>query len=65
MTYTKGQKVKNKTIMSGTVLGVVIGTGRDMLGDYVAFKVTSRKNPHYPFGLIDYVSIDSPWLSLR
>lgn len=64
MTYTKGDKVQYRTIMSGTVLGVVIGTGRDQLGDYVAWRVTSRKNVHYPLGLIEHTS-PNPWFKLR
>lgn len=65
MSYVKGQKVQYRSIMSGTVLGVVIGTGRDRLGDYVAYRVTSRTNPHYPLGTVDHLSINCPWLSLR
>ena len=65
MSYIKGQKVQYETMVAGTVVGVVIGTGRDMLGDFVAYRVTSRKNPFYKLGTVDHVSIDCPWLSVR
>lgn len=65
MSYTKGQKVQYRSIMSGTVLGEVIAVKRDVLGEYVEWRVTSRKNMFYPHGLIDHTSTNSPWLSLR
>lgn len=64
MSYVKGDKVQYRTIMSGTVLGVVLGMKRDNLGEYVEWRITSRKNVHYPFGLIEHTS-PNPWFKLR
>jgi len=57
-------KVKHFGIGNSWV-GVIVGEGRDMLGEFWKVKVTSRSNPFYPFGTIDHISKGSPWLKVR
>lgn len=38
--------------MFAKVLGRIAGFGRDEMGDYTLFKVSSRKNKMYPHGSI-------------
>lgn len=65
MSYIKGSKVKYRPIVGDAILGEVIAVKRDILGEYIEWRVTSRKSMFYPCGLIDHTSADSPWLSLR
>jgi len=57
-------KVRYEGIYSSWV-GVIIGEGRDMLGEYWAVKVTGTSSPFYPLGTIDHISKGTPWLTER
>jgi hypothetical protein len=61
------QKVAYRTMLSGVVLGKIVRESYyvPLMGDYVDVKVTSRKNPNYPLGLVYAVRADSSGLSAR
>jgi hypothetical protein len=58
-------KVAYSSMVSGVVLGKVVREGRDMLGDFVVVKVTSKTNKTYPYGYEFPVAAGSPWLTER
>lgn len=63
--YRVGDKVFYAPIGAGIVLGKVTKLGRDFLGDFLEFKVTSRSNPVYPCGTLERVPVGCPWLHKR
>lgn len=63
--FSVGDKVQYRAIKAGIILGVVTGFGRDQLGDYVSWRVTSKTNPYYPRGTVDFTSLTDAYLSKR
>lgn len=63
--FSVGDKVQYRSIKAGIILGVVTGFGRDQLGDYVAWRVTSKTNTFYPRGTLDFSSLTDAYLQKR
>lgn len=63
--FSVGDKVQYRAMQAGIILGIVVGFGRDQHGDYVSWKVTSKTNPYYPRGTVDFTSLTDAYLSKR
>lgn len=60
-----GQNVTYKSMAAGKVLGKIVATMRDELGDFYKVETTSRTNEYYQKGEIFIVSVGSAFLTAR